>query len=113
MKLTFSFVLVLLSVYAHAQNTLTVTVRDGATDEALPGASVQVEGSDRGAAADKTGNAILKDLPNGSLVLKASFVGYRDTVVTVNVPAMQNLTIGLSAVEEELEEIIVSSTRTN
>lgn len=113
MRLTFAFVLVVFSICGYGQHTLTVTVRDGASDEVLPGASVQVDGSERGGAADKAGNVVLKDLPGGSLVLRASFVGYRDTVVTVNVPAIQSLTIRLSALEEELEEIIVSSTRTN
>ena len=70
---------------AFAQTNVSGTVTDADTGEALPGASVIVEGTTMGAATDGNGRYAIGDLPSGTHTLTVSFVGYDDIsrVVTV------------------------------
>jgi outer membrane receptor for ferrienterochelin and colicins len=96
----------------RGQASLSVKVEDATTHEPLPGAGILLNG--QGLSADSHGNVEFKGVPAGAATLKLSFVGYRDTTVSVNIPYEENLLIiRLSTAEEQLEEIIVSTTRTN
>ncbi len=98
----------------HAQHSLKVRVVDASTSEVLPGANVIVTSTTHGGSTGADGTAELKNLSAGSVEFKISFIGYRDTLVVVNIPyAASILTVGLVAEDEVLEEIIVSTTRTN
>lgn len=68
----------LLTVSARAQNPGTVagTVRDRATQEALPGVSVTLDGTSFGTATDAEGRYRLTGVPAGAYNLRAAFVGY-------------------------------------
>ena len=102
------------SIVASAQHSLKVKVIDAATQEILPGANVVVHNTTTGGSTGSDGIAELKNLKNGQVELAISFIGYHDSLTVVTVPYERELlTIGLHAAEEELEEIIVSSTRTN
>jgi outer membrane receptor for ferrienterochelin and colicins len=96
-----------------AQHTLKVKVQDASNEEALPGANVLIIRSGTGGSIDKNGLLELKNLSSGELKLKISFIGYHDSLVSVNIPYEEMLVINLTPEEEELEEVIVSSTRTN
>jgi outer membrane receptor for ferrienterochelin and colicins len=98
---------------SHSQQALKVHVVDGATKEDLIGASV-FETSSSGSSTDQNGIAQLTNLREGQHQLKVSFVGYVDTLVSVSIPFTgTEFLIALTPVEEQLEEIVVSSTRTN
>ena len=104
----------LLVCRTEAQNVVRIKVVDAATSESLPGASVVFATLKRGASANADGNVEFKDIPQGRHELKISYVGYMDTVVMIDVPTtMAEVLVGMHASEGELEEIIVSSTRTN
>lgn len=97
-----------------AQHSLKVNVSDALTGEGLPGANIQVAGTNNGASTDLNGFAELRNLQGMSVTLSVTYVGYRDTLTTVKLPfSGVVLVIALSPVKEELEEITVSSTRTN
>ncbi|MEO7990415.1 MAG: TonB-dependent receptor [Chryseolinea sp.] len=116
MKLFTSLSLVFLfgiSFSGLSQHTLKVKVLDASTAEALPGANVLIMGSGTGGASDKNGMLELKNVSSGELKLRISFIGYHDSLVSVNIPYEEILVINLAPEEEELEEVIVSSTRTN
>jgi outer membrane receptor for ferrienterochelin and colicins len=105
---------ILISISGYSQNSLKVKVVDAHTAEILPGANVLVQQTSVGGSSDKNGIVELSNLPSGAIDLTLSFIGYRDTVFTVLLPFTGNeFTAGLTPAEEELEEIIVSSTRTN
>jgi hypothetical protein len=57
--------------------TIRGTVRDKNTQELLIGATVQIEGTSLGAAADLNGNYKINNVPVGSYTIKASLVGYQ------------------------------------
>lgn len=104
----------IISISGFAQNTLRIKVQDATTGEGLPGANVTVGSTNTGGSSDKDGKLELKNLPPGKLELKATFVGYRDKLIVIVIPFDKpELMIDLVPEEEELEEIIVSTTRTN
>jgi iron complex outermembrane receptor protein/outer membrane receptor for ferrienterochelin and colicins len=113
------FILLVLMLFAFAfmvgaQNTLRVKVVDRSSDEALPGANITIRHAGTGSSTDVNGFAEVKDLPAGITSLTITYVGYADTTVSVTIPFRQpELLILLTPNEEALEEVIVSSTRTN
>lgn len=93
---------------------LKIKVIDAANSEPLPGANVTLTTRGSGSSTDKNGVAELRNLSAGVLELKISFVGFHDTVTTITIPYnLEEFIVQMHAEEEELEEIIVSSTRTN
>ena len=66
-----------------AQITVSGTVMDASTGEALPGANVVVEGTSKGSAADANGKFTIGDVSNGS-TLTASMIGYEDMSLSVS-----------------------------
>ena len=56
-------------------------VKDKDTGEALPGANVIIEGTNRGAAADADGNYIMINVPPGTYNLKFQMIGYQPVLV--------------------------------
>ncbi|MDE2957794.1 MAG: TonB-dependent receptor [Bacteroidota bacterium] len=64
---------------ASAQVTVTGRIIDAASGDALPQATVIIEGSARGAATDLDGRYEISGLNAGTYTLTASFVGYEST----------------------------------
>ncbi len=86
--------------------TLSGFVRDAATGEALIGATVWAEDLQTGAATNKYGFYSLT-LPEGRHQLKVSYLGYRQQTVTVDLRADRRLTVELTPIELELQEVKV------
>tara|TARA_B100000949_G_scaffold5407_1_gene4577 strand:- start:257 stop:478 length:222 start_codon:yes stop_codon:yes gene_type:complete len=61
--------LVLLPVFVIAQHTVSGTVTDAATGDALPGANVVLVGTNMGAAAASDGSYTVTNVPAGSYTL--------------------------------------------
>ena len=62
----------------QAQHTVTGTVLDAATGEALPGATVILAGTTQGTTTDLEGGFRLTNLASGTHTLAASFVGFEE-----------------------------------
>ena len=78
---------------AFAQTgTIKGKVTDKQTGETLPGATVQVEGTAHGAAADVNGDYKITDVPAGRYQLVARFIGYQDETIIVQVQDGQTST---------------------
>lgn len=98
------------------QTTLRVVIQDAATGGPLPGASAILMPGRIGATADPSGQLILSISTAGRYVLTTSFVGYQGRTDTLTLPGQENinvdsLTVSLNPEGEELEEVIVTSTR--
>ena len=63
--------------------TLKGVITDSADGSFLPGASVVLIGTSRGAVASPDGSYILTKLPKGTYTFEASFIGYQDQVFTI------------------------------
>jgi outer membrane receptor for ferrienterochelin and colicins len=99
----------------NAQNILNAKITDAATNEPLAGATVYLKPSKIGGAADEEGVITLLNIPNGKQVLTWRIVGYETRYDTLNFPLdnSDTLKIQLQSLEEEMEEIEITSTRSS
>lgn len=98
-----------------AQNSYKAIVKDKETSEPLSGATVVVKGTNIGSSADSNGVITLTNVPDGTQTLVFSFVGYGNHEQKMFFPLREDRTheISLSPDEEELEEVIITATRTS
>ncbi len=96
-----------------AQNKLTVYIKDASSKEALTGASAVVEGTTNGATDDANGLVTINNIPDGKQIIKFSFIGYAERVDTISLPNNDTLLIYLNTEGDELEEVVISSTRSS
>jgi len=114
MKQAIGFVLALcLSLTGMAQPIIVVHCQDSKTKEPLPGATISL--NDRSVtSADSAGRARFSDVAAGRYVLRVRHVGYQPATVTVDVPYPgDTLIIRLEPLNEEMGEVVVSSTRSS
>jgi len=102
--------LIATSAYA-ASGTIDGTVRDSQTGEPLPGANVMIVKTSLGASSDINGKYTIREVPAGSYTLRATYVGYRQKEVTLEVKEGQALKqdFKLLAVGVEGEEVVVTA----
>ena len=108
----FGLVLLLLPGLAWAQQgTVAGTILEGETDDPLPGATVQVAGLNMGTASDANGQFRITGVPAGEQTVQVSFVGFRTTERTVNVPegGTTRITVRLQPQTAELDEVVVQA----
>ncbi|MBP6055362.1 MAG: TonB-dependent receptor [Cytophagaceae bacterium] len=104
MKSIYVFILLLLvstPIFAQEGGTIRGTIKDSKTKEDIIGATILVQGINKGAATDINGFFSFGKLPVGSYSLKISFVGYESKIYEgVKVAANQVTELNLSLVEE-------------
>ncbi len=107
--------LILPAISLFAQKTVSIKVRDALTQEPLSGAAILVEGFNIGGQTDSAGLLILKDVPAGDQILQCRHLGYRTQQRSATFPLAKNVQIifSLFEVEEELEEVVIRSTRSS
>ena len=106
----------LFAARARAQNPGTVagTVRDRATQEALPGVSVTLEGTSFGTATDAEGRYRLAGVPAGAYNLRATFAGYDALLradVAVSSGNVNTLNLEINRSPQALGEVTVTANR--
>ena len=98
----------------YAQNTITFEIKDESGDP-LIGATVVIEGTSKGTITNSQGVAELDNIQDGQLEFDISFIGYEEYKITLTFPRDNNRTIEIELEEgdEELEEIVISATRSS
>ena len=102
--------MILLPVFVMAQHTVSGTVTDAASGDALPGANVLVTGTNMGAAATADGSYSISNVPAGSYTITASVIGYADVSNSVNVSGdvTANFSLETSVLELSALEVLAS-----
>lgn len=114
LRLLFLLLLLLAAPAAWAQYSLRVIVRDSASRQLLPGVSGAVRGTTLGAATDGKGQLTIDNVPGPSADLIISYLGYRVKTVRVALPQPNGpLLVLLAPSSNALDEVVVTSTRTN
>lgn len=93
------------NVYGH--------VKDAKTGEHLPYVVIQIKGTTIGTTTDKTGHFFLKNLPEGSFVIEAKYMGYstQSQSITIKQDTSKELNFTLSPSDLSLDEVVVSANR--
>ena len=89
---------------------ITGKVIDAETKEPLTGATVGIQGTTRGALVDYDGNFLILNVPPGTYVIEARFLGYstvvvNEVIVRTDLTTTQNFEMKLEAFEGE--EVVV------
>ncbi len=115
MKYHLIFLLALfMPILATAQNSVSFEIKDE-SGTPLMGATVIIEKTTTGSITDSAGFLRFENLPHGKVNFNISFIGYEDERISLNFPADHNKIIELFMEEgdEELEEVVISSTRSS
>lgn len=75
------------SLYAQGSGTISGTVVDKGSGEALPFANLQLEGTSIGTSTDVEGNFIIHQIPAGVYNLMSRYIGYKEQTISVTVVA--------------------------
>lgn len=99
--------LVLLAHPAHAQETVTGTVVDAETNDPLPAANLEIEGTYTGTITGEDGQfALTPSSYPATLVVR--FIGYDTYTRTIDAPPSEPITIALSPTTLDLDGVTVS-----
>jgi len=103
------------NVELSAQNTFRAEVTDSVTLEKLAGVVIVVKGTTNSAETDSIGNAEIKNIPGGPQVIEVTYIGYQKQHIAVQFPQMNGkvIAIRLQSDQSQLEEILITSNRTN
>jgi len=100
-------IILIVYVYAHAQNTLTGKVTNGKTGNPIEGVTVKIRHAKAGTSTDNNGNFSLQVKPGD--LLEISSIGYVSQ--TVSLTGGTSLTIVLEPSSTELKEIVFVGSR--
>lgn len=113
MRLFVLWMLCLLNMTLYAQKTGVIygTIKDKNTQELLIGATILIENTTLGTAADIDGNFKIEQIPVGSYNVSASYIGYKKNTKTNIVVTSGNdnsLSFELDPTGSELAEVVIS-----
>lgn len=113
-NLILTFTLLFFSFLAYAQNigTLSGYIRDAKSDEPLIGATVQIDGTDKGTVTDIDGFYEIIDIPTKSYTVTANYLGYEpQTEFNVIIRSAGNAELNFELTEaiESLNEVVVKA----
>lgn len=97
------------------QNTFKAVIKDSETKEPLIGATAILSGTATGATADINGMITLTNIPNGKQIIEFRYIGYETRKDTFDFPLTTSnlIEIFLKSNANELDEIVISSTRSS
>lgn len=90
---------------------LTILVLDEETKAPLPEATIYFEELDKGATTNIEGIAIINDMPIGEQEVTISYISYKTIETQIDVKSESKFTFQLEPGENELEEVIIQSSR--
>ena len=115
MKRIFTLLL-FLPFFLGAQNTFRAIVKDSLTNQLLFGSTALLKGSSKGANADMNGMIEIRDIPDGKQTIVFRYIGFENLEKSFVFPLKESFkeqAIYLKPKSEQLEEVVVTSTRTN
>lgn len=105
---------IFISVWGMAQNGIIKgTITDANTKETLIGATVEIQGTTKGAASDFDGNYVFDKIAKGSYNIVISYVSYASQIIRVEVLADQVSTVNveLKNASIDVDEVVVYAER--
>ncbi|MBT6011019.1 MAG: carboxypeptidase-like regulatory domain-containing protein, partial [Candidatus Marinimicrobia bacterium] len=100
---TVLLVMVMVPALALAQGTISGSVTDGTTGDALPGANVIVDGQPYGGASDLSGAFVIEGVPAGNYTVTASVIGYESVTMSAQVASGIATTLNFALSSQALE----------
>lgn len=103
------------SAVTFGQNNFKANINDAETKEPLIGVTAMLQGSTNVTSADQNGSIELKNIPSGKQIILFRFIGYEERSDTLYFPLVQSdgMEILLFHEDEEMEEVVITSTRSS
>ena len=100
---------------AFGQNPFRASIKDSDSKDLLVGATANLKGTTIGVAANVNGIIELIDIPDGDQTIRFSYIGYKtmDRTFTFPLVSTELVEVLLERDGEELEEIVISTTRSS
>ena len=97
----------------YAQNTMKAIVKEEGSGEPLVGVTVKIDGTKLSGVTDGNGSVTITDVPDGSHKAVFTYIGYERESKTLTFPQAEDttLTVYMEEDEEELEELVIQTTR--
>ncbi len=113
MKKIFSLFVFLCQIFfAKGQSNFNVYIKDSSSKEPLAAASASIYGTNINTFTNQNGFATLNNIPDGKHTLKISYAGATTKMITILFPTTDTMEIFLNNIAEDLNEVIIQSTRT-
>jgi outer membrane receptor for ferrienterochelin and colicins len=104
---------IITGITALSAGEISGTVKDSETGKALPWATAQIEGTNRGVLADEHGYFLIMDVPRGKYNVIVSMIGYTTRVKEITVDGkISGLEFMLKETPLQIGDIVVTGTRT-
>ncbi|MFT3679893.1 MAG: TonB-dependent receptor plug domain-containing protein [Ferruginibacter sp.] len=114
MKKIFSVWLCMLcTAHAFAQHSLKAIIKDKESRQALQGVTVVLKGTSGMVISGADGSIRMDNIPAGTQTILFSHTGYGTVEKVLDFPTAEVFIIDMEAEEEDLEEVIIQSTRTS
>ncbi|RZL46521.1 MAG: TonB-dependent receptor, partial [Pedobacter sp.] len=99
----------------YAQNSFKFNVKAAYNKSVLQGATITLNNTKLKSVTNDEGLATFNNIPDGKQVFKVNHIGFEEKNITISFPVDQQnpMEILLEQSEDELEEVIISSTRTS
>lgn len=108
------FILLFTHHFVKAQIYFEALVKDSLTQEPLIGAIIIEQGTNNGTLTDLSGRAKLAVTKTGNIHFTIQYIGYNQREITVKIPQTDSIfTIFLIANQHQIDEVTITSTRTN
>ena len=109
--LTF-IIFVSFQTFAHL-GSITGTVYDNSTNQAVKGVNVQIVGLNKGTITNELGQYRFENLPAAPYKIEISFIGFKSQIIVVNVKDDENTSVktSLNVSNIELSEVVIISQR--
>lgn len=91
------------NIYAAGNNSITGTVKDESTGEALWGANLIILGTSFGNTTDINGNYIIQSLPPGTYTLRVTYIGYQKKEITIEIVQGKSIELNFTLAAETIE----------
>lgn len=112
-KFILSLMLILLSCLGMKAQKNDIQIQLFSENEAVIGANVYLESEQKGAITDVDGKAFFSNVSNGKQNIIISFLGFKTLKKTVQIPSQSVFIFHLEANENELEEVVLQTSRTS
>jgi outer membrane receptor for ferrienterochelin and colicins len=110
-KFVMAFAALLIAIAACGQYTFNCVIKKDSTNELLQGVNVSI--NKKRAVSSNVGSISIANIPAGNYKVVVSHTGFIEKEIIVSIPQTDTLIIYSTPKEEALEEVVVSSFRTN
>ncbi len=114
-KIILSLLALFIGTLSFAQNTFKVRIIENETKLPIVGATITLKGTKISVPSDEKGLVTLSNIPDGNQTVAINYLGFEEKLIVLKFPMTQSqiVDIFLDASEDELETVIISSTRSS